>query len=234
MQKRNTILVVEDDPEVRHVLRTGLETDGFDVIEAASREETFAQLSQAGIDLITLDLGLGQDDGLELARQIRTTANVPIIIVTGRGEPIDRVRGLENGADDYVAKPFHIREIVLRIRTLLARYDDSDERRTAAAESYSFDHATLDLRRRELRRHFGGETVELTATEMKLLEFFLRHPARVLSRDELTNHLRGQVWTPLDRTLDGHVARLRRKIEPLADEPRLIKSVRGVGYVFCG
>jgi len=233
MQQPNTILVDEDDPEERRILRTGLTVEGFAVTEAASRNEAFAQLSHAKVDLITLDLGLGEDDGLDLARQIRATANVPIIIITGRGEPIDRVRGLENGADDYVAKPFHIREIVLRIRTLLTRYDDSDERRIAAAESYTFNHATLDVRRRELRK-FDGQTIELTATEMKLLECFLRHPARVLSRDELTSFLKGQEWSPLDRTLDGHIARLRRKIEPLADEPRLIKSVRGVGYVFCG
>jgi len=234
MQKWKTVLVVEDDVEVRRLLNTGLAIEGFAVLEAASREEAFAQLSNAKVDLITLDLMLGEDDGLELAREIRAARNVPIIIITGRGEPIDRVRGLEHGADDYVAKPFHIREIVLRVRTLLTRYDDADEQRIAAPESYSFNHATLDLRRRELRRHGDGEVIELTTTEMKLLECFLRHPARVLSRDELTYCLKGQEWSPLDRTLDGHVARLRRKIEPQADEPRLIKSVRGVGYVFCG
>ncbi len=231
---QKTILVVEDDRDIRKLLASGLAQEGFSVREAESRKAAIAQLRQARVDLITLDIGLGKDDGLELAREIRGIANVPILIVTGRADPIDRVRGLEHGADDYVTKPFHIREIVLRAQTLLRRYDDSGETQRVAADSYSFDDAILDLRRRELRKADDGRVIGLTETEIKLLELFLRHPARVLSRDEINTFLRGRDWSPLDRSLDGHVARLRRKIEPLADEPRLIKSVRGVGYVFCG
>ncbi len=231
---RKTILVVEDDPEVRGVLVSGLAEEGFSALEAESRAAAMAQLKRGQVDLITLDIGLGKDDGLELAREIRGIANVPILIITGRAEPIDRVRGLEHGADDYVTKPFHIREIVLRAQTLLRRYDDSAEGQRVAADAYSFDHAILDVRRRELRRRDDGTVIDLTETELKLLELFLRHPARVLSRDEINSFLRGRDWSPMDRSLDGHVARLRRKIEPMTDEPRLIKSVRGVGYVFCG
>ena len=232
MVGRETILVMEDDPEVRSLLVSGLLSEGFAAIEAANRETAVAQLKQHPVDLITLDIGLGEDDGLQLAREIRATANVPIIVITGRADPIDRVRGLEHGADDYIAKPFHMHEIVRRIRALLRRYDDTG-RKEHVAHSYSFDHATLDLRRREVRRLDDRKVIDLTETEIKLLELFLRHPARVLSRDEINAFLRGRDWSPFDRSLDGHVARLRRKIE-LADEPRLIRSVRGVGYVFCG
>lgn len=233
MVRQKTILVIEDDPDVRRVLISGLSEEGFAAIEAASREAAIECLQRRYVDLITLDIGLGEDDGLQLTREIRAVANVPILIITGRAAPIDRVRGLEHGADDYVTKPFHIREIVLRVRALLKRYSDSGEDQRAPADAYTFDDATLDLRRRELRR-LDGTVIELTETEIKLLELFLRHPTRVLSRDEIHTFLRGRDWSPFDRSLDGHVARLRRKIEPLADEPRLIKSVRGVGYVFCG
>jgi DNA-binding response OmpR family regulator len=232
--EQKTIMVVEDDADVRDVLVAGLVLEGFVAVEADSREAAIAKLQQGRIDLITLDIGLGKDDGLELAREIRAIANVPIVIVTGRADPIDRVRGLEHGADDYVTKPFHVREIVLRAQALLRRYDDSTEDDRVAPASYSFSDAVLDLRRRELRKLDDGKVIDLTETEIRLLELFLRYPARVLSRDEINTFLRGRDWSPLDRSLDGHVARLRRKIEPLAEEPRLIKSVRGVGYVFCG
>lgn len=215
------------------MLSSGLAAEGFVVTEAGSRETAIRQLEGSPVDLITLDIKLGTDDGLQLAREIRTMINVPILIITGQAEPIDRVRGLEHGADDYVTKPFHIREVILRIRTLLNRYDDTRENQRSAADAYTFDHAILDLRRRVLRR-LDGQVIELTETEIRLLELFLRHPSRVLSRDEINNFLRGRGWSPLDRTLDGHIARLRRKIEPLSDEPHMIKSVRGVGYVFCG
>ncbi|WP_456710035.1 response regulator transcription factor [Bradyrhizobium sp. USDA 4452] len=230
---QKTVLVIDDDPEVRAVLTSGLAAEGFVVNKAESREAAIKQLEQSTVDLITLDIGLGQDDGLQLAREIRTMINVPILIITGRAEPIDRVRGLEHGADDYVTKPFHIREVILRVRTLLDRYDDTRENQRSVPDAYTFDHAILDLRRRALRR-LNGEVIDLTETEIKLLELFLRHPSRVLSRDEINTYLRGRDWSPLDRSLDGHVARLRRKLEPLSDEPHLIKSVRGVGYVFCG
>jgi two-component system OmpR family response regulator len=230
--RQKTILVVEDDPDVRSLLVSGLTYEGHGVIEAASREAAIKQLERRP-DLITLDIGLGRDDGLELAHEIRTIINIPVLIVTGRSDPIDRVRGLERGADDYVTKPFHMREIVLRVRALLNRYDGPREELSPAPDTYRFDHSTLDVRRRELRR-LDGTAIELTGLEIKLLELFLRHPARVLSRDEINTYLRGRDWSPLDRSLDGHIARLRRKIEPVADEPRLIKSVRGIGYVFCG
>lgn len=232
--EQKTILSIEDDADVRRELVSGLSLEGYVVVEAASREAAIEHLKRGHVDLITLDIGMGRDEGLQFAHEIRTIANVPILIITGRVAPIDRVRVLEHGADDYVTKPFHIREIVLRIRSLLERYDSSRDNNRVESDKYTFDHAMLDLRRRELRKLTDGKVIELTETEIKLLEFFLRHPTQVLSRDQINTYLRGRGWSPLDRSLDGHIARLRRKIEPQADGASLIKSVRGVGYVFCG
>ncbi|KAB2910851.1 MAG: response regulator transcription factor [Hyphomicrobium sp.] len=234
---RPQILVVDDDPEVRAVLRQGLEADGFAVAEAGDKGTLLHCLQIHPIKLITLDLGLGSQDGLELAREIRSARNVPIIMITGRSAPIDRVTGLEHGADDYITKPFHIREVVLRVRSLLRRYEVEEAAAgmpaTAAGQRYAFGACILDVPKRQLRSS-DGTPIDLTETEFQLLSMFLRHPARVLSRDDISRMLRGRDWSPIDRTLDGHIARLRRKIEPPGEEPTLIKSVRGVGYVFTG
>ncbi len=236
MEERPHILVVDDDPELRTVLRRGLEPEGFRVVEASDQTELFRSFESHPIRLITLDIGLGSENGLELARKVRATRNVPIIMLTGRGAPIDRVNGLERGADDYITKPFHIKEVVLRIRKVLQRYKlEALSSPSSSAEHekrrYRFDDSVLDMTKREVRRAEGA-LIELTETEFNLLALFLRHPGRVFSRDEINNSLRGRDWSPLERTLDGHVARLRRKIESSCEEPRMIKSVRGVGYVF--
>lgn len=234
------ILVVEDEPELREVLREGLEAEGFVVVEAADKAALLRRLNAHPIKLITLDLGLGRQDGLKLALEIRAAHNVPIIIITGRDSPLDRVAGLEHGADDYITKPFHIREVAIRVRSVLARYGILDGRsmpsrllQTEAAEKYAFESGILDVHKRELKTT-NGTLIDLTETEFRVLELFLKHPGRVLSRDEMMHMLKGQDWDPLDRMIDGHVARLRRKIEALSEASRMIKSVRGVGYVFTG
>lgn len=226
-----TLLVVDDDPAIRDVMREGLEPAGFRVLEAGSREELFRVLEEESCSLITLDLGLGEVDGLDLARDIRSRVNVPIIMITGRDAPLDRVAGLEHGADDYITKPLHIREVILRSRTVLDRY-------AAAAPSssenlkqiFTFNGFILDTAARELRPA-DGPPIEMTETEYSLIDILVRNPSRIFSRDELWRLLRGRDWSPLDRTLDSHVARLRRKIES-SEEPRMIRSVRGVGYMF--
>lgn len=228
------ILVVEDDAALRAILREAFEAEGIVVFEAADKAALLRNLETESIDLITLDLALGQDDSLELARQIRAVRNIPIIMITGRGAPIDRVTGLEHGADDYISKPFHIREVLLRINNVLRRYK-REEGMPKAREGrrHAFDRGVLDSAKREVRKA-DGTVLDLTDREFDLLELFLKHPARVLSRDEILRRLQGREWSPLDRTIDGHVARLRRKIEPAGEAPTLIKSVRGVGYVFTG
>lgn len=230
------ILVVDDDEAVRHVLRKGLEAEGFVVREAAGKQSLLDALDAEPIRLITLDLGLGRDDGLSLANEIRARRNLPIVMITARGEPVDRVTGLEHGADDYITKPFHIREVVLRIRTVLRHYagqQEAPEQGGSTNVRHRFAAGVLDMARRELRDP-AGSPVDLTDTEIRLLDLFLRCPNRVLSRDEISLSTVGRRWEPLDRTVDGHVARLRRKIEPPGEAPTLIKSVRGVGYVFTG
>ena len=230
------ILVVDDEPEVRRVLRQGLEAEGFAVVEARDKVACVHCLETDPIKLITLDLKLDQQDGLGLAREIRASHNVPIIMITGCDAPLDRVAGLEHGADDYITKPFHIREVVIRVRRVLAIYGLLDEAplKNNEPQFLSFDGLLFDIRKREVRTT-GGAFIELTETELRLLELFVKYPGRVLSRDEISQMLRGHDWSPLDRMIDGHVSRLRRKVDFLGEEePRLIKSVRGVGYVFTG
>jgi two-component system, OmpR family, response regulator len=232
------ILIVDDDPEVRALLRAGLEAEGFAVVEAGNGAEADAQLAARPIGLLTLDLKLGGEDGLKLARDLRAKRNTPIIMITGKGDPIDRVVGLELGADDYIAKPFLMREVVARVRAVLRRYQASETAASSVVEAsggarFSFDGWSVDMRRREIRTP-GGQPCELTTAEFNLLAILIQRPGRVLSRDELMDLLKGQDWTPMDRSIDGLVARLRRKIEPESERPQLVKTVRGVGYVFAG
>ncbi|WP_333793220.1 response regulator [Hyphomicrobium sp.] len=235
----NPILIVDDEPEVRALLRQGLEAEGFSVVEAGSGAEADAQLAAHPVSLLTLDLKLGGEDGLKLARDLRAKRNTPIIMITGKSDPIDRVVGLELGADDYIAKPFLMREVVARVRAVLRRYEASlaagapMDAPAAGGSRYAFEGWTLDLHRREVRDP-GGDLCDLTTAEFNLLALLVQRPGRVLSRDELMDLLKGQDWTPLDRSIDGLVARLRRKIEPQSERPQLVKTVRGVGYVFAG
>ncbi|MBF9029959.1 response regulator [Rhodobacterales bacterium HKCCE3408] len=223
------ILVVDDDPAIHRLLCDGFEAAGWSARTAINRKTLFAALREDTFDLITLDLSLGQEDGLEIAREIRAVRNIPILMITGRATPFDRLRGLECGADDYVVKPFHIREVILRVQKILDIY----RRDIGGDASVLFDHSSFDPKRRIVER-LDGSPVELTDIELRLLELLVRHPGRVLSRDEISQALFGRDWSPLDRTIDGHVARLRKKIEPAGEVPSLIRSVRGVGYVFTG
>ena len=234
----DTILIVDDEPDVRALLRAGLEAEGFAVVEAGNGSDADDQLTSHSIGLMTLDLKLGGEDGLKVARDLRAKRNTPIIMITGKGDPIDRVVGLELGADDYIAKPFLMREVVARVRAVLRRYQAADasaapEPRSTGGPRYTFDGWSLDLPRREVRNP-AGDRCELTTAEFNLLAILVQRPGRVLSRDELMDMLKGHDWTPLDRSIDALVARLRRKIEPDSERPQLVKTVRGVGYVFAG
>ena len=234
---RENILIVDDEPEVRALLRAGLEAEGFGVLEAGNGAEAEAHLAAQPIQLVTLDLKLGGEDGLKLGRELRAKRNTPIIMITGKGDPIDRVVGLELGADDYIAKPFLMREVIARVRAVLRRYVPAEIATTreppADGTRYTFDGWTMDMRRREVRDP-AGKSCELTTGEFNLLAIFVQRPGRVLSRDELMDLLKGHDWTPMDRSIDGLVARLRKKIEPEREVPQLVKTARGVGYVFAG
>jgi DNA-binding response OmpR family regulator len=236
---KQTILVVEDDPKIRTLLRNVMETEGYSVLESDSGAATKTILDSQSVDLVTLDIHLGADNGLDLAREIRTTSKVPIIMLTGQDDVIDRVVGLELGADDYITKPFHVREVVARIKSVLRRVGLSSHTAevvnvepTPSSDTsarFLFDGLTAIPDRLELIDR-AGEDCGLTSGDFKLLKVFLDRPKRVLSRDQLMDLTGGIEWSPLDRTIDNQIARLRKKIERDPSDPKVIKTVRGVGY----
>lgn len=230
----HTILIVDDDPKVRKTLRLCLESEGYCVHEAANMASTLAMIKTVQPDLISLDLQLGQDDGFDIARRIRSFSQVPIIMVTGKNDVIDRVVGLELGADDYITKPFHVREVQARVKSVLRRNHtaaQATEQPDETREVLSFDGMQARLDRFELIGR-DGQPVDLTSGDFKLLRAFLERPKRTLSREMLMDLTGGNEWSPLDRTIDNQVARLRKKIEHDPTQPQLIKTVRGIGYLF--
>ncbi|MDX8354986.1 response regulator transcription factor [Cognatiyoonia sp. IB215182] len=232
--KNTQILIVDDDPKIRTVLRRCLEGEGATVLEAGNKAETLAAVSAHPIDLITLDLDLGDDDGFDVARTVRNQSKVPIIMVTGKDDVIDRVVGLEIGADDYIIKPFHLREVVARIKSVLRRArNDGPPKPTFAngTTAWRFDDLVAVIDEMKLFDR-DGALIELTSGEFKLLEVFLKRPKRVLSRDQLMDLIGSHSYTPLDRTIDNQIARLRKKIERNPAAPRLISTIRGIGYSF--
>jgi two-component system OmpR family response regulator len=225
------ILVVDDDSKVRTLLRRCFEAEGFTVSEAADGDGVRAALKSNAVTLITLDLNLGRENGLDVAREVRKEWNTPIIMLTGKGDAIDRIVGLELGADDYLAKPFELRELLARVRAVLRRSSPAETSAAPSGQRYEFDGWTFDIGRRTLTRD-GGADQELTTSEFNLLEAFVTRPHRALSRDDIMDLLKGHDWSPLDRSIDNLVARLRKKVERDSDHPALIKTVRGVGYIF--
>lgn len=221
------ILVVDDDEKVRRMLRRLFEDEGFLVSEAADGEGVDRHLALSP-DLVTLDLNLGGTDGLSIAREIRRTSEVPIIIISGKGDMIDRIIGLEIGADDYIAKPFHLREVLARVRTVLRRSRPKSV--PGPATVLVFDRYTLDVDNRTLDGPDGS--VPLTSGEFDLLVMFAQNPHRVFNRDQIMDRTKGLDWAPLDRSIDNQIARLRKKIEEDPAKPRLLKTVRGAGYTF--
>lgn len=221
------ILVVDDDAQIRRMLRRCLEDEGYQVSESGDGDNIEA-LVRGGVDLVTLDLNLGSADGLAIARRIRQVSEVPIIMITGKGDMIDRIVGLELGADDYIAKPFHLREVLARIRSVLRRSVGSTPTQDT---SIRFDGYILDPARRSLTGP-TGDPISLTTGEFELLLLFCRHAHAVLDRDRIMDLLKGHDWAPNDRSIDNQVARLRKLIETDTRNPQLIKTVRGAGYSF--
>jgi DNA-binding response OmpR family regulator len=231
--KNAVILVVDDDPKIRKLLRRCFEGEGSAVHEAGDKAATLAVLATYAIDLVTLDLDLGKDDGFDVARAIRNTSRVPIIMVTGKDDVIDRVVGLEIGADDYISKPFHLREVVARIKSILRRTREVVAKPLIAKGSvaWRFDDMVAVIDEMTLFDR-DSSLVDLTSGEFKLLEVFLTRPKRVLSREQLMDMVGGHSYAPLDRTIDNQIARLRKKIERNPASPRLISTIRGIGYSF--
>jgi DNA-binding response OmpR family regulator len=221
-----TVLVVDDEPIVRDVVVRYLERDGFSTLEAADGESTRKLIEESAPQLVVLDVMLPGTDGLALCRWIRSRGDLPVIMLTARGEEADRIVGLELGADDYVTKPFSPRELAVRVRTVLRRTANA----SLSAEHLELGSLTIDARTREATA--GGETLRLTAKEFDLLFFLASHPRQVFSRDQLMDRVWGYSTVLDTGTVTVHVQRLRSKIEPDPRSPRHLETVWGVGYRF--
>jgi two-component system OmpR family response regulator len=220
------ITIVEDDPEIRRLVQARLQADGFRADAADSGAALDRLIAGKGMpDLIVLDLMLPGEDGFSICRRLRATSRVPIIMLTARGEDVDRIVGLELGADDYVSKPFNTRELIARIRAVLRRMEPHE----TIAERYRLGPLTVDATARDIRTP-DGVAIETTAGEFDLLMCFLQRPNRVLSREQLVEWTRGRDADPFDRTIDVQMSRLRRKLAE-AGVNDAIKTIRNSGYI---
>lgn len=226
------ILIVDDHREMRDLVSRALVKDGFRVSTAGDGKSMRKVLADARIDLILLDLMLPDEDGLSLCRSLRATSDIPVIMLTAKGDEVDRVIGLEMGADDYLPKPFGSRELIARIRAVLRR-NRAQEPATAQdkPKRYRFERWTFDVDRRELVGE-DAVAVPLSTGEFDLLLALVEHPQRILSRDQLLDLARHRAANSFDRSMDTQVSRLRKKIERDPGEPTIIKTVWGGGYIF--
>jgi len=227
------ILVVDDETDIQDMLSEYLGGHGYVVDVAGSGESMRAAIEANVPDVVLLDVGLPGEDGLSLARYLRERYELAIIMVSGAGETVDRIVGLELGADDYIAKPFDPRELLARVKSVVRRYQTRATKRgdEPPQNRIAVGGMTLDVDARRLTDASGSE-VPLTNMEFELLQIFAERPNRVLSRDQILNLTQNRDWDPFDRSVDIRIARLRRKIEPDPAKPRIIRTVRGAGYMF--
>lgn len=224
------LLIVEDDAEISTLIAGFLAHEGFAPEIAANGAAMDLALQAGSFDLVLLDLMLPGEDGLSICRRLRASGNLPIIMVTAKGDDIDRIVGLEVGADDYIAKPFNPRELAARIRAVLRRAQPAAQPMVPGGSRLCFAGYALDLGSRRL--FFGGEEIELSTGDFDLLHVLVLHPGRVLSRDALMDLTKGRCWEAFDRSIDVAMSRLRRKIERDPAKPTMIKTVRNAGYMF--
>lgn len=222
------ILIVDDDPDIRRLTAEFLIKEGFEVSTVADGVEMDAALQRKTPDLIVLDLMLPGEDGLSICRRLQASSRVAILMLTAKSDEVDRVIGLEMGADDYLSKPFGTRELLARIRAILRRVKEPV---TPTSRRFAFDEFVIDLDARQISDQ-AGQNLDLTSGEFNLLALFVQRPRRVLSRDHILDHLRGRGAEPFDRTVDMTVSRLRRKLGASSREVELISTVRNSGYLF--
>lgn len=226
------IVIVDDDELLRNRLGAYLGGEGFRVTTVESAAKFRDIMGRERIDLALVDITMPGENGLSLTRFLRERSDIAVVILTGKGDPIDCAIGLEVGADDYVAKPFHLRELLARVRSVLRRTKTrSDHAAVPVVPMVRFNGWRLDLARRVLTSP-RGKAVHLTAAEFQLLQAFVASANQVIGRDRLLELIAGRQWEPYDRTVDQHISRLRRKLEKNPKQPELIKSVRGRGYLF--
>ncbi len=239
-----SVLIVDDEPDIRELLAAYLEGQGIAVAQAEREAQMWAQIEISSPDVILLDVNLGVEDGFAIARKLRQSWHGGLLMVTGRGDTVDRVVGLELGADDYITKPFELRELLARVRSVSRRAIREPSVSSAVSNAHAhvpssadavsciaFEQFSLFRDARELRGADGG-VVSLTTGEFDLLCVLVDNPARVLSRDELLRHTHNRDAGPFDRTIDVQIGRLRKKLLDTGTAPRIVKSVRGAGYVF--
>jgi two-component system response regulator CpxR len=224
------LLVVDDDAEMTEMLSEYLEAEGFSVDVRHDGESGLKRALQGNCLLVVLDVMLPRLNGFEVLRRLRAASQVPVLMLTARGDSVDRVVGLQGGADDYLPKPFDPQELVARIRAILRRTAPSALRSEEAGDVYTLGDVVLDTRARSVRR--GGEYVELTAAEFALLRTFLRSAGRVISREELFRDVLEREFTVFDRSIDNHVSSLRKKLGPTPEGRERIRAVRNAGYVY--
>ncbi len=235
---RKTILVVDDDSDVRWMVQRYLNKHGFNVETAENGDQMHQKLASPDFqfDLVLLDISMPGEDGLTLARYLRANLSIGIIMLTAATETVDRIVGLEIGADDYVTKPFEPRELLARIKSVLRRIGSESEaiqkQDPSSDNQVSVGDYVLHLDAHQLRDSSNNE-VSITKMEFDLLRVFSEHPDRVLSRDQLLNFTHNRDWDPYDRSIDIRIARIRSKIEVDPSKPQIIKTVRGAGYLFC-
>ncbi|HLF24760.1 MAG TPA: response regulator transcription factor [Anaerolineae bacterium] len=221
-----TILVVDDEPKIVQLARDYLEHAGFSVLTAHTGKSALVTARSAKPDLLILDLGLPELDGLDVTRALRKDSNVPIIMLTARAEETDKLIGLELGADDYITKPFSPKELVARVRAVFRRLESANTQ----AETLRVADLTLDVPR--MRATLADHEVELTPTEFQLLVTLARQPGRIFTRAQLLDALHGVAFESYERAIDAHIKNIRRKFEPNPREPRYLLTVYGVGYKF--
>jgi len=227
---KTRILIVEDEPAMVAGLRDNFEYEGYDVISAADGAEGLERALADSPDLVVLDVMMPRLSGLDVCKQLKAKKpSLPIIMLTARGQEIDKVVGLELGADDYVTKPFSIRELMARVKAVLRR---ASLQAAPPTEVYTFSDVEVNIRSNEVRR--AGQPVDLSAKEFALLAYFVAHPVETLSRDRLLDAVWGYENYPNTRTVDTHIVHLRQKLEPNPEEPRFILTVHGSGYKFVG
>jgi two-component system OmpR family response regulator len=233
MEPTSSILIVDDDRDIRTLLADYLESNGYRTFGAADGVAMWKLLDETKPDLIVLDLNMPGEDGLTICRKLRAHSDLPVIMLTARSEPLDRILGLEMGADDYLPKPFEPRELLARIRSVLRRSSSTAANGADKASQIRFSGWTLDLTARHLLNP-DGTVIMLSGAEFRLLKVFLEHPNRVLNRDQLLNLTQGRDADPFDRSIDIQISRLRQKLGEDARVPQIIKTVRNGGYVLAG
>jgi len=221
------ILVVEDDASIAAGLKTAFEAEGYEVECAKDGRTGWERARQGGLALVILDIMLPGMSGLEITKKLREQdRSLPVILLTARGEEDDRVLGLELGADDYITKPFSLRELVARVRSVLRR----SRHGVSQPELFRFGDVVVDFKRQQVTK--AGEAQDFSAREFRLLAYFIAHAGTMLSREQLLNDIWGYDVFPTTRTVDNHIARIRKKIEDEPESPRFIRTVRGAGYLF--